>query len=512
MGIFSSECEKCGEQVKKRAKFCSKCGQSGPKAWVKCGGCKKWLGAESEFCPHCKKPQHVAERDLVANNQITRQPGVFLQRVDIDDIKNQVKDFLLIEHGTCAIFMENGKIKQTLSAGKHSINDGFLKTLFTLGTAHIKSFFIVDSGDIALPFSVRALRSKEDMSLDFYTEAIFRFDEDNAANLIGNFLKEQRQLKYEDFGALLCEEVKSAVVNMGNTTSIDSLIKDAEILIAFENDLGVRISTICGSIGMKLNRVAALDFFGEDYEKLRNLAGDVEIKTRETVLNQRLKELAVSAQMNDVKSEFDLKTYTEQLAHEYNINKDIQSFERQEIIDDLRDKLQIKRSDVKRGEESKDHSHQLGLKAQTVDSEVDETRKWMEVRKDKEAMKLEADAARLDQYAKYTPEQLATMLPPEQVEQILNVRKLQMQEKTLAMQANMTPEQILAINSANSSDSAQALASMNKAKLEAAEQQVAQAKDNAESMERIMDKAIEANADVAKAKAGNTGGDVNVIK
>jgi len=55
-------------------------------------------------------------------------------------------------------------------------------------------------------------------------------------------------------------------------------------------------------------------------------------------------------------------------------------------------------------------------------------------------MKLEADAARLDKYAEYTAEQLATMLPPDQVDGIVKLRKLKMQE-------NMNLDQIKAMNS-----------------------------------------------------------------
>jgi len=513
MGIFSSECEKCGVQVKKRAKFCSKCGHPGPKAWVKCGGCNKWLGVESEFCPHCKKPQHISERNLVANNQIQREPGIFLQRIDIDDIRSQVKDFLIIEHGTCAVFMENGKIKNLLKPGKHSITDGFLKAIFTLGATHIKSFFIVDSGDIVLPFSARGLRSQEDMKLDFYTEAIFRFNRDNGADLIENLLKERRQLKYEEFGEVLNMEALDAVKNLTNSTSIDALIKDAHTLAGFENTLSQRLKEVCSRNGMNLERVAAVDFYGEDYETLRDKAGDLEQKTREAVLNQRLKELAASEKMNDIKTDFDLKTYEEQLAHEYNINKDIQSFERQEIIDDLREKLQAKRNEFSRSEESKDHDHQIDLKSKTVDSEIDETRKWMEVRKDKEAVKLEADAARLEQYAQYSAEQLATMLPPDQVEQILKVRQLKMQEKAMEMHKDMTPEQILAMNITDSSDAAQAFSSQSKAKEEALDEKEQLMKENAAEMKDIMNKAIDANSEVAKAKSGNNSGpDINIVK
>jgi len=276
---------------------------------------------------------------------------------------------------------------------------------------------------------------------------------------------------------------------------------------------------------MTVERVAAADLYGEDYEVLREKAGDLEQKTRNAVLNQRLKELAASERMNEIKSDLDLKTYEEQLAHEYNINRDIQSFERQEIIDDLREKLQAKRADFKRGEDQKekdfsrsdamkDHEHELNKKEMSVDSDVDETRKWMEVRRDKETMKRENDAARLADYAKYTPEQLATMLPPEQVEQILKVRQVEMQEKAMEMHKDMTPEQILAMNITNSSDAAQAFASQNKVKEDALDEKERLLKENAADMKDIMDKAIDANSDVAKAKSSNSpsGPDINIVK
>jgi len=378
MNIFSNECEKCGAQVKKRARFCSSCGQPGPKAWVKCAACNKWIGAESEFCPHCKKAQHVGERNLVSNNQITREAGVFIQRIDVDDIRTHVKDFLIIEHGTCVVFMENGKIKNLLEQGKHSINDGFLKSIFTIGTKSFKSFFVIESGDIALPFEGVGLHSQEDMKLDLYTEAVFRFDKENGANLIANLLKDRRQLKYDELGELLNVEVLDSIKSLTNVTSIDTLIKDSNVRLAFENKLSDKLREILKSIGIKLHRIASIDFFGEDYDKLRDIAGDIELKARETALNQRLKELMVSEQMNYIKSEFDLKMYEEQLIHEYNVNKEILSYERQEIINGLKEKLLLKQNEFNRSENMKGHGHNLELNAQSVDTELNEAKKILE--------------------------------------------------------------------------------------------------------------------------------------
>ena len=512
MGIFSDKCEKCGAPVKKRAKFCSKCGQPGPKAWVKCGGCDKWIGVESEYCPHCKKPQHNQERDLVANNQILRQPGVFIQRIDIDDIKHQVKDFLIIEQGTCAVFMENGKVKKILEPGKHGFEDGFLRTIFTLGATHIKSFFIIDSGDFVLPFSIRGMRSKEDMLLDFYTEVIFRFDHNCEFSIIENLLKDSRQLKYDDVADRLNLEVKNAAVNLGNATSIDGLIKDSKILLQFENELTNRIRRACVRMGLMVIRVAAVEFYGEDYEKLRNMAGDVEQKTREAAFRQRMREVTIGDQMNKLKTEFDMKSYQDQLAHEYGVTRQVQEFEQKEVGIDLEQKLTTKTNDFARQEEEKELDHKLGMKEKTVDSDVSETLKWVEVKRQKEMQNVDIDRAKLETYSQYSMEQLAAMLPADQVEQIAKARQLQMQEKMLELQANMTPEQILAMNAANSPEAAQALAQLAQAKADAAEDKLKMAEKNAETLERVMNKAIDANTEVAKEREPAKPSDINVIK
>lgn len=559
MGLFSDKCEKCGFDVKKRAKFCSKCGHGAPLAWTKCAACGMWVGMSSQVCPHCSKPMRPDEKELVSDSSLRRQPGVFVQRLEYKDIKSKLDgNGLIIEQGSCLIVMVNGVAEKPILPGIYKPDTeptGLFKRLF--GKPELEksiSLFIIDTGDIALPFEMKGLRSREDMDLDFYVEMIVRFDSEKAGAIIDNCVRGARQVKYTDISEkLVLDDADRLIQDLANSTSIDDLIKSADLRIDFENKLTVLIRKAAERLGFQLVQLTGVQFFGPAYEKLRTASGEIEKKTREIVLEKRLRETLNSDKMDKFKTDTDLKLYMEQMGLEYDVSKEKIDFELKIARQRLSHKFNIEKSGMdqekavldqenkeelsskddgfRRKRESEEQSHKINIdgnakdhgrtqqqkdfelgrvqKKATVEDEVAETEKWLDVKGKKNAAALKEESEKLREYSKYTVEQLASILPPDQVEKIVKIRevemKLKMQQqdmelrkKLMEMQANLSPEQILAMNAANSPEAAKALAAMAVAKNNSHEEKVKIVQESADRMERIMEKALDANAKVAQ--------------
>ena len=556
MSIFSDKCEKCNQKVKKRARFCSKCGESAPGAWIKCFKCHKWMGTESEFCPHCKAVQHRDEREMIENGVIPLQPGVFVQRIDVDTVRSRLgkSQTITIEHGTSAIIMVEGEIKDVIGPGSYKATDSIWKRFF-IGQPPT-SLFIVDSGEIAFPYMNKKLRSKEDMELNLYAEVIVQFDPRHAANMIANIVKNKRQvhhdanfnastesvsavvedatteapldtnlandflqLGYSDFWQYFKSGFHNSIKKLCYSTSIDVLIKDPEVRFQFEQGLGKEFESIGVICGMRLVRVSAVDFYGPDYEKLRQQAGEIEIQTRRLTLEKRARQVLLGDKKEKLSDEQSLNLYIEQLAHEYGVETESQNNELESLRLDLSHKLNLKsqkqdqeltgdNNDFIRDDNSKQVDHDLSQDAKRHDAEMSETRDAMDLRKRKNADKLLNEKEMLTTYAKYSDAELASILLPEQVESILKARQQENAAKLENKLADLSPEQILAMKAADSPEAAKALAEMAKAKAEAMKYdnatEVAQAKaEMAEKanaqMERVLDKSLDANAKAAAA-------------
>lgn len=392
MGIFSDICEQCGNRVPKQARFCNKCGSAAPNGWTKCPYCNKWVGVESEFCHSCKAILFPKDRELVYNGTIRRQSGIFLQRVDIASVKRLLGKELLIEHGTKAIFMEDGKVMEILEPGVYKIEEGFFENLFSGKKA--KTFFIVDSGDVVLPFNILGLHSKEGMKLNFYTESIFRFSPENATGLIENVLKGRRYITHnepsEDVNSSSREvgyntiwkcmelEVADAARSMCLETSVDDLIKDPDIRIAFENRLADNVERAAERYGLQFVRCAAVSFFGKDYDELRKRSSEIEADARRAVLEKRARRIVSDDRVDAFKSEKELQAQLDQLAFEYDISKEKMHTEFKTILLDLRHELDLKRQ--KKAQEIKKNADLFRRYEESLELEhkINQTRKKWE--------------------------------------------------------------------------------------------------------------------------------------
>ncbi|MFA6715423.1 MAG: hypothetical protein WC082_06460 [Victivallales bacterium] len=571
MGIFSDKCEKCGQRVKKRARFCGKCGEGAPGAWIKCFKCHQWMGVESEFCPHCKAVQHRDEREMIENGVIPLKPGVFVQRIDVDAVRSRLdkSQTITIEHGTSAILMVEGEIKDVLGPGSYKAADSIWKRFF-VGQPPT-SLFIVDSGEIAFPYANQKLRSKEDMELNLYAEIVVQFDPRHAANMIANIIKNKRQVQhdpkfdasdasvsavienavtappldtnlandflqlgYSDFWQYFKSVFHNSIKKLCSSTSIDVLIRDPEVRFRFEQEMAKEFERVGTSCGMRLVRVSAVDFYGPDYEKLRQQAGEIEAETRRLTLENRARQVLLEDQKNKLTDEQSLKLYIDRLAFEYGVESETQANDLEALRLDLAHKLKlkslkqeqelvsddaefarreaalenmfninesIKYNDFTRSEDAKQVDHDLVQDAKRHDAEMSKVMDWMQIKDLKGEQKLKREREMLAAYAKYSDAELVAVLPPEQVELVLKIRKQENAARLEDKLSGLSPEQILAMKAAESPEAAKALAELAKAKnsseAEVAKAKAEMAKEANAQMERVLDKSLDANAKAA---------------
>jgi len=529
------------------------------------------MGVESEFCPHCKAVQHRDEREMIENGVIPLKPGVFVQRIDVDAVRSRLdkSQTITIEHGTSAILMVEGEIKDVLGPGSYKAADSIWKRFF-VGQPPT-SLFIVDSGEIAFPYANQKLRSKEDMELNLYAEIVVQFDPRHAANMIANIIKNKRQVQhdpkfdasdasvsavienavtappldtnlandflqlgYSDFWQYFKSVFHNSIKKLCSSTSIDVLIRDPEVRFRFEQEMAKEFERVGTSCGMRLVRVSAVDFYGPDYEKLRQQAGEIEAETRRLTLENRARQVLLEDQKNKLTDEQSLKLYIDRLAFEYGVESETQANDLEALRLDLAHKLKlkslkqeqelvsddaefarreaalenmfninesIKYNDFTRSEDAKQVDHDLVQDAKRHDAEMSKVMDWMQIKDLKGEQKLKREREMLAAYAKYSDAELVAVLPPEQVELVLKIRKQENAARLEDKLSGLSPEQILAMKAAESPEAAKALAELAKAKnsseAEVAKAKAEMAKEANAQMERVLDKSLDANAKAA---------------
>jgi len=425
----------------------------------------------------------------------------------VGDVKRLLERGLIVEEGTAAILLQGGALKDVLGPGRHNLSS-LAHRINWWGDPPPRTAILTDSGEVALPLRIESLRSAEEIPVELYTEAIVRFREKGAADLVANLLKERDRLDYADLAARLAGDIRYAAENLCNTSTIEDLVKDPERRLQLENALQTTLRQTLERIGLELVRLAAVDFTGPQYEELRAKAGEIEIRRRQLEFDQKLREMLASDQMQKFKSEQDVEEYVRQLAQEREVSAEHRDHELKRLKQVHRHELDREEARYQMAAEMEKTAHQIGVKVSWDDytrdkllkdartqaevkaieakAEYEETLRWMQVRAEKMRMEQQRLEQEVRTLAGQSIETLLAVLPPERHGSLLQL-------KELSLKQGRSAEELLALAAQNSPEAARALAEMARAKAAGgnADEIKRMAAENADRLERIFKTALE---------------------
>ena len=270
----------CGNPVPKKARFCRVCGTGAPGGWVKCPACRRWIGNDARYCPNCNHPLHPEERVDIAGGIWDHAPGTFAQRFEVEEDARQLKEGLMIQEGTVAIFLDAGKEVRVLGPGRHT-PAGTLRAINWFGNPPPRSVVLVSSGDRVFRVAFAGLRSAEELPIGATAEVTLRFRPSRASDFLANFLKERRSVSDEAVCDWLMAEAFSAAKDLALQSTVEDLVKDPDRRPRFEEALSRSLRGLLERNGLELVRVGAVEFSGPDYEAIRAKYGALEKARRE---------------------------------------------------------------------------------------------------------------------------------------------------------------------------------------------------------------------------------------
>lgn len=289
----------CGNPVSKKARFCRVCGTGAPGGWVKCPACRRWIGNDARFCPHCNHPLHPDERVDIAGGVWDRDPAVFAQRFETGEDARQLKEGIQVQEGTAAIVMDGGKEVRVLGPGRHT-PDGTLRAINWFGNPPPRSIVLVAAGDMVFRVAFQGLRSAEELPVDAYAEVTLRFRPSKAADFLANFLKERRAVSADAVCEWLMAESLSAAKDLALQSTIEDLVKDPDRRPRFEEALSRNLRDLLDRNGLELIRVGAVEFSGPAYETMRAKYGALETARRELEFKRANLALIASEEESDL--------------------------------------------------------------------------------------------------------------------------------------------------------------------------------------------------------------------
>ena len=452
MGLFSDKCTQCQASVKKSAKFCSKCGAAPPGGWVRCHGCNKWAGNDSEFCHSCNVPLRPKERNAIAGDRLQRTGDFLLQRLDFNDIKKNFKTNFTIEIGTLAVLIKNQKCVDILTPGEVNI-DSFWKKLLSFGKEDDLDIIVIDSGEVAFSVNIANLRTIDGLSFEAYTEVAIKIDADEVEQLIVNLLKEKRSISTLELSQAIHTQIRSVADQLTRELKSTDLLFDPQARLVYENSLSNAIFDCADNYGVTILRVCNLQLRGPEIRQLINTHKAEHEEARRIEYDMRMRDLMKSDQLSKLKTDAEVKEYADQLAYEYDIKSEDQTFQLNLLQQVHRHELEGKEAVFQMDQRLKEHEHNLAIKRQSMHFDVEESREWLKVKSEKQKMTRDDELERMKAYKNFDIQTLIATLPPEKAASLLQLHK-QMQNNNIPdtlilnqLNPNNNPQLQQAINS-----------------------------------------------------------------
>lgn len=504
--------KRCRNKVKKTAKFCNKCGSPAPGGWIKCPSCGKWVGNESQFCWNCDTPLHPESRAAMAGGRWRQAAGSFAQRFEVGDIKKILTDGLIVEEGTKALLVDAGKYKDVLEPGSHNV-DSLARRINHWGSPPPRSVVLVQSGEVILPLRIEGLRSAEEIEVRYYGEVIIQFNDQQARDFLSNLFKDRELLSIEEVAERFLGEIRHAIEAFCVSSTIEDIVKDPQRRLRLEDSLRETLEASAKSWGIEVIRVSTAEFYGRAYEELRAKAGELEVQRREFEFEQRLRELVSSDKMGQFKSEHDLEEYVAQLAQERGVSDLRRDHELTRLKQVHRHELEAAELAHQMDQELEEATHKLDLRKQEDNYERDK------LVQDTQAKVQAAEAAlelkrKKKEIQREDLREKADILEGRDITTLIGLiddsdKRAQLLEihKRTELKGG-SPEEILALTADSSPELAQALvdimANRRSEKEDSLEEIKNLTQNQADQLERILNKTLESVAEATKRPGSST--------
>ncbi|MGJ3242379.1 MAG: hypothetical protein ACFE0O_05415 [Opitutales bacterium] len=462
MGLFSNQCPKCGQPVKRAARFCSKCGTGAPKGWFKSPHSGKLVGNDSAFDPFTGEALAPEVREQFTGDGWLAPDGVLAQRIQLALVEERLKGDIVLQPTVGLILVEDGSLQKTLGpGGKHKASSlrGFL--IRKSGNAEA---ILVNSGPYGLPIRSDKFRTGDDFEVSVYAEIRFTVDLENADKLLTAFLATDDQLMFDEAGPHLMKAINACARDTIAATDVETLVKNADARLAFEDKLAGALSEALGELGLGLDKLGAVEFTGPAYEQIRQQSGEAEQLRKRLEVQKRARSLILDESAHKARSEDELEKELRTLAAERDLQEAGLSHElavvkqknfhglsaRQQAFELEQQGIRVEKE---LEEEMKRHARMLEQKRAEHRDRVAQTTDWIGVKKDKERAKLDIEKERIAAFSNQDITALIAALPPERAQSLMAMHA-RLQE------ANLTPEQMLARAAANNPEAARALGQM----------------------------------------------------
>lgn len=289
----------------------------------------------------------------IENHRWTAEPEQFAARIDVTDVPRYFSRQLIIEPGTRALIVDDGKYVGDVGPGTHTL-ESFLRPL-KFWRQHQATAILTRQEDFPLEIVSTDIPTAENLTVDATVRLAIQIED--VALFLRNLMGTRAELRADDLRNLLAPVVWQSLWEAIGRMSIKNLT-GPENRAEIDAQLAQSISLAMRRYGLKFVRVQLVAIGQQRYDELRQRHGDNWLEREDLLADETQNELAALADKVDIDRQQD------QLAAELRrigIRNELRAAVRSEEFDKIgdveqfekmlheRDKNQLLREEEKQG-------------------------------------------------------------------------------------------------------------------------------------------------------------------
>jgi len=269
LGRGNVRCQHCNRQISSQANFCPYCGKPTATGTVACPQCRATVPANATFCPHCRYQLTGDVAPQVQGQRWVKNPDDFAARVEVDDIPGYFRRDLIVEPGTQAVILVNGRNEAgVVGPGRYTLK-ALTDQVVPLRQAKTLTAILVDVGETPLEFTVSDLLTRDPLSITLDCRVVARVH--NAALFLVNFMKGRRTVTRSHLRQYLFDEIQNAAAEAVARYSVAELSGNLALKEELAMHIEAHLMETFKGMGLKFDRVSALNFRHEQWDEIRRV-------------------------------------------------------------------------------------------------------------------------------------------------------------------------------------------------------------------------------------------------
>ena len=197
-----------------------------------------------------------------------REPGVFAVRIEVEELKGLLRRGLVIEPGTNAMLVQNGRNVGIVPPGRYTLDDLRQRVAdWARGLPSHATVLLVDVTPADLEFHLGGRFTKDPLPIGVSLR-LFVSVEDPGKFLL-HVLKGKPRLTLEELRTFLYPEVVQVVDRWLRQRTLEELVDDPKTLQVLELEVEETLKDTFRDTGMKFHRIRAVELNLEPYDRLK---------------------------------------------------------------------------------------------------------------------------------------------------------------------------------------------------------------------------------------------------